>query len=104
MAKNYQTEEMSLWWAWVPLKDFFYFLPLLSGNRNILFVLEQKLTLKHSILPISKKILVWSACHGSSVNYMVSDIVSSPISLYMQQKLISLGLKLKRDHIQIWAL
>ena len=70
-----------------PTKRFFTFLPLLSGNRNILFVLEQKLTLKHSfsILPISKKILAWSACHGSSVNYMVSDIVSSPISLYMQQ-------------------
>ena len=25
--KNYQTEEMSLWWAWVPLKDFLLFYP-----------------------------------------------------------------------------
>ena len=42
MAKNYQTEEMSLWWAWVPLKDFLLFYPFspaigiyfLSLNRS----------------------------------------------------------------------
>ena len=58
MAKNYQTEEMSLWWASVPLKDL---LPLLSGNRNILFVLEQKLTLKHFCSILQKR--YWDGLH-----------------------------------------
>ena len=44
-----------------PAKRFFTFLPLLSGNRNILFVLEQKLTLKHFCSILQKR--YWDGLH-----------------------------------------
>ena len=103
MAKNYQTEEMYLWWAWVPLKDFLLFYPF-SPAIGIYFLSLNRSSHWSIPFPFCKKILVWSACHGSSVNYMLSDIVSSPISLYMQKKTL-IGLRLKtimsRDYINL---